>query len=290
MQYCMNNWDDLRYFLAISRHRTLKAAGQALRVDQATMGRRLASLEAGLEAKLLEKRSDGYFLTAAGRRILASVELIEETTFAIDQGIAGKNEKVEGVVKIALPGALANDLILGRLRPLLQRYPKLELQFLMGPDVLNLARREADFALRFVRPTQQELRAKKVCSLRLGLYGLEEFASRSLAALPFVGLFPAATTQLEADFRESLGFAPRYQMRTGSWESVRVGLESGAGIGILPTFMAAKNARLTCLAPCAQEAPLWLVVHPEVAKSARVRATLEFLEKILLEPGEARST
>lgn len=276
------NWDDYRFFLAVSRHRTLKAAGHALGVDQATVGRRLGALEKRLRAKLLEKRSDGYFLTALGGRILENVALVENAMFAVDQSILGRDEKVEGAVRLALPAALASHRILPRSRAFFEKHPKLELQFLTGPEVLNLSRREADLAIRLVRPERGELKTKRVGKLRLALYGAKELsAARPAGEKPFVGLFETATSDLEKEFLSALGFRPRYRLRTSSWDAVRAGVEAGLGLGILPDFMVPAGAPLAEVESHGKEAPLWLVVHPEVAKSARVRAVIEHLEKIL---------
>ncbi len=278
------NWDDYRYFLAVARNRTLKAAGKQLKVDQATVGRRIAVLQENLQAQLLEKRSDGYFLTVAGERIIASTENIEKMMFEMERAILGKNEKIEGVVKIALPGALANQWLIGSLRPLLREHRQLELQFLTGSEVLNLSRREADLAIRLVRPEQKDLKTKKIGVLRLGLYGSKDFDEKSFSdfsSMPFVGLFDSATSALERSFLKTLKFEPQYCMRSAAWSSVSAAVQAGLGIGILPTFMAEKNKSLRQLQEDRIEAPLWLVVHPEVAESARVRVTIDYFSKVL---------
>lgn len=275
------NWDDYRFFLAVARAGSLKGAAEKLRVDQATVGRRIQALQTGLGAQLLEKRSDGFFLTAAGSRILGHVEAAEESMLAVDRAILGRDERVEGTVRLAMPGALANQWLIKSLSPLFKKHPKLELQFLTGPEVLNLSRREADLAVRLVRPQQKDLKARKIGALRLGLYGQKEMGAGDLAEAPFVGLFESATSELEAAFLRSLKFEPRYCLRSAAWESVFTAVKAGLGIGILPTFMGEEDRSLKLLQEDRAEAPLWLVVHPEVAESARVRATIDHLTKVL---------
>lgn len=275
------NWDDFRYFLSVTKNQTLKKASGELRVDQATVGRRLTALQENLGVKILEKRSNGYFLTAAGERIFSSVQAAEEAMCAIHRLAAGKDERVEGVVKLAMPGALANQWLLKKINPLMEKHPGLQLDFLTGPEVLNLSRREADVAIRLVRPTQKELKTKKVGQLQLALYKLKEknkkISVSDLEHSPFVGLFDQATSESERNFLKTLKFTPQYRLRSSAWSSVYAAVRAGLGVGILPTFIGDADPELQVLEVDSQTTVLWLVVHPEVAQIARVRVVIDFL-------------
>jgi DNA-binding transcriptional LysR family regulator len=174
----MLSWDDFRFVLALSRRHSLKAAGRDLGCDQATAGRRIYALERELGVELFEKRSDGFFLTTAGQRILGTLEQIEAGFEGIDRGLAGRDERPEGVVRVAMPGALANFGVIPRLRAFLAAHPRLELQFLTGPEVLNLAKREADVAVRLVKPKQSELVYRRIGELKLAFYVSRTHAAR----------------------------------------------------------------------------------------------------------------
>lgn len=275
------NWDDFRYFLSVAKNQTLKKASRELRVDQATVGRRLSALQDHLGVKILEKRSNGYFLTAAGERIFFSVQAAEEAMSAVHRLAAGKDERVEGAVKIAMPGALANQSILKKINPLLEKHPGLQLEFLTGPEVLNLSRREADVAIRLVRPTQKELKTRKVGQLQLALYKRKDkhnkFSKAELEQMTFVGLFDRATSELEKNFLKNLKFTPNCRLRSAAWSSVYSSIQAGVGIGILPTFIGDEDEELQVLEKDSDETPLWLVVHPEVAQIARVRVVIDYL-------------
>src|SRR5260370_38789326 len=97
----MLDWDDLRFFLAIARHRTLSAAGRHLHVTQSAVGRRLASLQAGIGVRLLERTADGYVLTLAGEAILACVQRIEGEARSVERTVAGQDARLEGLVRIS---------------------------------------------------------------------------------------------------------------------------------------------------------------------------------------------
>lgn len=261
------SWDDYRFFLAVYRATTLKAAAASLGVDQATVGRRIAALQ-----------------DAMGARILESVEAAEAAMLSIDRRIAGEDDRVEGIVKVAMPGALANQLFITSLRPLLKQYPKLELQFLTGPEVLNLSRREADFAIRLVRSGQKDLKARKLGFLRLGLYAAKELEMPAEKA-PFVGLYESAMSEAEKAFLKTLRLDGSCALRSAAWTSVAIAVQAGLGVGVLPTFFGEKNKALRLVQEDRVETPIWLVVHPEVAESARVRAVIDYFSKILLKQG-----
>jgi DNA-binding transcriptional LysR family regulator len=284
----MLSWDDFRFVLALSRRHSLKAAGRDLGCDQATAGRRIYALERELGVELFEKRSDGFFLTTAGQRILGTLEQIEAGFEGIDRGLAGRDERPEGVVRVAMPGALANFGVIPRLRAFLAAHPRLELQFLTGPEVLNLAKREADVAVRLVKPKQSELVYRRIGELKLAFYVSRTLAPRGapkkdeILKLPFVGLFENATSRLEASLLEGLAPAPRPNLRSAAWSSVASALRSGLGWGILPTFVGDSiNEVRRIEAFDTASTPLWLVVHPDVQNSARVRAVIDFLSDAL---------
>jgi DNA-binding transcriptional LysR family regulator len=282
----MENWDDFRIFSAIARTKTHRKASAELGLDQATVGRRLRALEERLGAKLLERQSEGYFLTELGKRILSGLERIETEFDAIGRVISGADEKMEGLIRIAAPGALANHLLIPRLQTFLSRYPKITLQFLTGPDVVNLAKREADIALRLVRPDHLELQLKKIGPLELGLYAHEDFLKRrafsgDLATLPFVALHPDAMSELESKIHRELKIKFHPTLVTHAWSSVFSAVVSGVGAGILPSFMARREQSLIQLnSKIRATCPVWIAYHSDLKTNARVQALLTELQKI----------
>ncbi|MBN8539800.1 MAG: LysR family transcriptional regulator [Deltaproteobacteria bacterium] len=287
----MNNWDDFRFFLALCRNNTLKLAARELKTDQATVGRRIYALEEKLKTKLFEKRSEGFFLTVFGERIRAGIEDIESSFQTIDRKIAGNDERMEGVIRVAMPGALANHLVLPNLKSFTNEFPDVEVQFLTGAEVLNLAKRDADLAFRFVRPSQQDLIVKRVGEVRLSLYGSKLLLKKhgpiekleDLQEVPFVGLFDRATSQTERLLRTQIQPHFKSQVLTSSaWSSVYSALSNHIGFGILPQFVARRNSELeeVSIAP-SKKTTLWFVIHPEVQKNKRFSVFAEFLISML---------
>lgn len=170
---------------------------------------------------MFEKRSDGYFLTLAGERVLPTLKALEEGILSVERLIAGQEERIEGIVKIAMPGALANHWLIPKLQPFVQKHSQIKFEFLTGPEVVNLSRREADLAIRLVRPTQRDLVVKKFGEIQLSLYGHPSLftstrrpaTKEDLKKFPFIGLFPNSMSELEKQLWEVLGsnrvFVPR---------------------------------------------------------------------------------
>ena len=284
------NWDYYRYFLAIASSGSLKEAARRLKVNQTTVGRNINALEAELKTCLFERRSDGFVLTSAGQRILKSMQEIEEKVLEAERVLAGKDERPEGTVKIAMPGALANQWLIPLLGPFMEKYPVICLEFLTGPSLVNLARREADLAIRLVEPKQIGLIVRRIGRLNLRLYGHRKlFRKRTvpkniqgLDEFPFIGLYPEATSSSELRLLNQLEGATHVRFRSGAWSSVYSAVANSMGVGILPSFMGDKNPDLIIiLNELCESVPMWLVYHPDLKHAARVRVLIDFVTDLL---------
>jgi len=270
--YEMFQWDDLRVFLALGALGTQKAAARSLKVDQATVGRRIKDLERQLGTKLFDKRSDGFVLTVAGEKILESAKQAEGILLNIERGTAALDQRPEGVLRVTMPGGMANHWLMPRLRDFFRQYPAIKLEFLTGPEVVNLWKREADVAIRLVEPTQRDLYFKKIGELRLAFYQVTKSESA------FVGLYDWAMSAAERRLLEKVAPPARVLCRSAAWSSVYYGIKAGMGHGILPSFFAEKDSSLIERKEMPSvKTPVWLVMHPDVKGSGRVKAFVEFL-------------
>ena len=157
-------------------------------------------------------------------------------------------------------------------------HPRITLQFLTGPEVVNISKREADLAIRLVRPNQQNLQVKRIGSLSLAFYAAKSFIKankingslESLKDLPFVGLSDEA---IKPDLY--------YTLKTHAWSSVYAALSAGIGFRVLPDFITKKDVSLELL-NCieAVTSPIWLVIHPDLKNNARIKALLEELKNL----------
>lgn len=164
------DWNDLRDFLAISRHRTLSAAADALGVQQSTMGRRLKALEARVGAKLLHRTPAGFVLTATGEAILDNVERIESEARAVERAISGKDIRLEGTVRLATIEDLTVDVLTPILAQFHADYPGITLELITDSRKRSLAVGEVDVALRLSQFTESELVVRKVADFAFAAY------------------------------------------------------------------------------------------------------------------------
>jgi DNA-binding transcriptional LysR family regulator len=159
-------WDDVRLFLALSRARTVREAASRLRVDASTVSRRLAVLEAALASTLFDRGRDGITATKAAEDLLPVAEESEEVMNRFVHAADGLERAVAGVVRITCPQDVAEVIVAPLLQGLLARHPDLRIELAPGEAVLDLTRREADIALRTVRPTRGDLVVTRLATVR----------------------------------------------------------------------------------------------------------------------------
>ncbi|HET6146920.1 MAG TPA: LysR family transcriptional regulator [Polyangia bacterium] len=283
-------WDDLRVFLAIASERTLSAAARRLKVDQSTVGRRLAALEAATSARLFDRTPDGYVLTAAGAAVLPNIQDIETAAITVARKLVGGDARLEGRVLLATSDSFATWFLLPRLQALREQHAGISVDLVTGNRPANLARREADVSVRFSRPEQPHVVARRLGQAAWALYGSE----------PYVGRFglPGPRTQLEGHavigFGDELrgtagarwlaenGARGRVVLRSDSLLSQAAAVAAGLGICPLPCLFGDPHPHLRRLLPgIVGHHDIWLVVHPDVRTSARVRVVMDYLAALI---------
>ena len=163
------HWDDLKVFLAVAREESLSGAGRRLRLDPATVGRRIARLEAALDTALFVKSPQGYALSASGERLLSYGESAEQAMRAGLHALVGPGERLSGQIRIGAPDGCANYLLPQVCSAIGQANPDLDIQIVALPRVVNLSRREADMAITVSPPTAGQLLVQKITDYRLHL-------------------------------------------------------------------------------------------------------------------------
>ena len=283
------DWNDLRYFLAIHREGTLAAAARRLRVQHSTVGRRLESLEKALGASLFTRTPDGFLITEAGAAILALAENAERSLTAIEQRVAGTDERLAGVVRVTTSEALSGFLV-RHLAELHTRHPGLIVEVLSGNRSFDLSRGEADIALRITATTQPDLICKRIGDVGWALYGAESYVQRCGAppsAIELSGHDVIAFDETMANIPGALwlkdhGAGTNVILRGNSIVAVLNAAIIGMGLAVLPCFLAEAEPTLRRLAPeVLGTREIWLVFHPDVARIARVRCVIDFVTEIV---------
>ena len=174
----MLDWDDLRFFLSIARHGSLTAAATELRVAQSTVGRRLASLEAGLGVRLLHRTPDGYVLTLAGESVRARAERAEAEIIGVLRSVGGHDTRLEGLVRVTCTETFAVYVLASCFATLQAQHPGILVELVPSARSLSLSMREADIAVRLRSSDQHDLVVRRLGRIAFGLYASPTYLER----------------------------------------------------------------------------------------------------------------
>lgn len=238
-----HNWDDLRLFLAVAREQSLSGAGRVVRLDPATLGRRVARLEKALETVLFVKSPQGYALTEAGVQLMERAEAAERAMRLATAEVSAPSEGLSGQVRIGAPDGAANFLLPQVCARLGAAHPGLDIQIVALPRVFNLSRREADMAIAVSAPDTGRLMVQKVAGYRLHLAAADSYlalhgAIETVADLRnhrIVGYIPDMIFDRELDYLADLGLV-RVNLASNSVSVQGHMIQQGGGIGVVHDF------------------------------------------------------
>jgi DNA-binding transcriptional LysR family regulator len=281
------DWTALRDFLAVAETGSLSRAARRLGSSQPTLTRRMAALEERLRAELFRRTPRGIELTEAGESILPAARQMEQEAHAIELAISGRDAALAGPVRITATEGLGIHWLTPALAEFQRAHPAIEIQLLIQNQVLNLLQREADIAVRLSRPLQPDLVGRKVGELAFGLFAAREYLERfgrpnapdELARHHSVAFDESARWQTGpgASLERALSAAP-VAYRANSGQAQLAAIRAGCGIGAAVCFLAQRHAELEQVLPETEIAlELWLITHPAMRRSARIRAVFDFL-------------
>jgi DNA-binding transcriptional LysR family regulator len=289
----MFDWNGIRDFLAVVEAGSLTAAATRLRVSQPTLSRRLSQLEASLGVKLLVRTTRTLQVTEAGERILNQAHRMAQEAGTLEKAVIGADTSLEGTVRISTTEGLGITWLSGELAEFTRRYPGIRIELLIDNGMVNLLSRDADIAVRLLRPTQQDLIARRVARFHFGLYAARDYVDRH-------GLPERAADLRGPDGDHHRGVGLRGNTPTSDWLywlfglermiflsnsllSVRTAVLSGLGIGPVFRYLGDGDPRLrrVLTAETAMEKEIWLTTLPELHSNARIRVTYDFLARLL---------
>jgi DNA-binding transcriptional LysR family regulator len=283
------DWDDLRIVLAIAEHGTLSGAAARLHVSHPTLSRRLRRIERRLDTRLFERTPSSLRLTAAGEDMRQLALHLRDDIAALERRIGGRDAGPGGPIRLTAPDAVSEYLLPGILAALCREHAGLTVDLVVSNQVLSLAQRSADIALRITAKPTETLRGRRVGTVAMAIYAARELpvpeTLGNLTGIPWVGFDAALAcsgpgTWVTHNVPES---DIRFRANTllGAAQAVR----SGIGCGLLPCFVGGSVPDLVRLgAPLpALSLPLWLLVHPEMARLPRIRRACDALAAKLSE-------
>jgi DNA-binding transcriptional LysR family regulator len=282
-------WDDLRVFLAVARGETLSSAGRAMRLDPATVGRRIARLEEGAGTLLFVKSPQGYALTEEGAALLPHAEAAEAAMQGAAEVMAGAQAfggGLTGQIRIGAPDGCANYLLPQVLTKICAENPGLEVQIVALPRVFNLSKREADMAIGVSRPEAGRLRVQKLSDYRLHVAASDDYLATApplrtvadLSAHRVVGYIPDMIFDKELDYLAQVGVSS-VPMASNSVAVQLNWLRAGGGVGVVHDFALpfAPGLRKVLTDQISLTRSFWLIRHEGDARVTRLNRFAEAL-------------
>jgi len=281
----MTNWDDFRYFLAIARHASIRKAAQVLGVSHSTVLRRITTFEEVLNVRLFERTPTGYFATKAGDEMLHFAQQIEEETTNASRLIAGRDNQLSGKIHITMPGVLAT-LLMPDLAAFRRSHPGIELQISPGYSIANLAKREADVAIRISNDPPENLFGRRILKVFRAAYVCGDYLpgirqANDILPLSWIGLTdvqPSFQWMEESDFPD-IPVGAIISDPQATLEAVK----AGVGMAMLPCYMADTIPGIYRMPPATllPHSDLWILTHADMRNTARIRKFISFMAEAI---------
>jgi DNA-binding transcriptional LysR family regulator len=282
------DWNDLRYFLAVARNGSTLAAAKALRTSQSTVHRRLRELEQRLGHSLVRRHPTGYRLTELGTLVLTHAERVEAAVSSFERQLVAADERPAGIVRVTCPEGLGSRLMDS---PLIEKfntlYPDLRVELLMNNKLLDLAKGEADIAIRGVAPADGSLFGRKIAALRWAVYAKRSYVKRYGRIERFQDIDGHRVIILDGSIRDHdaarwlRAVAPNAKIvgRSDSVPTLLLAVKSGIGIAPLPLFVGENERDLERLLDPIPDVvtEFFLLMHEDMRRTPRVRAFFDFI-------------
>ena len=281
------DWDGLRFFLELARSGTLMNAARRLSVDHTTVARRVQALEKEIGSPLFSREAGGHRLTEAGRRLQPQVEAMERAFLAVESAAPASQEGLSGLVRIGATEGFGTLMLAPQLALFARRHPRLTIDLLAMPRLLHLSRREADIVISLERPARGPVVVRKLTDYALHLYAAKSYLEtqppiktrEDLRGHTFISYVDDLLFSKELQFLDELYRPDSFALRSTSILAQHQATVAGAGIAVLPAFIAGRDASLQRL--LTEEAhftrTFWMSIAAETRHLARMGAAWDFL-------------
>lgn len=274
-------WEDLRFFLGFCQHRSLAAAARSLSVEHATVARRITALEQSLRLRLVDRRSRKYELTPVGERIAQLGLDMQLQASAISRIASSIREAHVADITLHCPPSLATHIIAPQLGRLRAECPAVNLHLLADSGKVCLSRGEADIDLRWGRPTEPELVARKVTAVEFGFYASPDYLQNRLpSAYEFISYDEYVEGSTHEQWLTRAAAGRPVVVRAKYLDILAMAAQAGAGIALLPCFSGdspLNSLQRVGLEDSPMTLELWLTVHGDMRHAAHMRKMLDFV-------------
>ena len=283
------DWDHIRIFLAVARSGQILAAAKVLKLDHATVSRRLNAFEGQLQARLFERSPAGCLLTPAGEKLMAMAERVEAGILHIESAVSASDMALSGTIRIGAADGFGTYFLAPQMRSLTAAHPDLRLKLLPLPRNFSVSKREVDIAVTLEPPQDGRLICQRLVDYQLNLFVSESYPKRDarFGNLNDLRRHVVVTPILEYVYPTTEFFheIAEYALTTYECASVSAQLEAvlaGAGVGVLPNYLALRHPELRLVLPeFTHHRTYWLVSHPDGRDVARVAAARRLIVEMV---------
>ena len=284
------SWDEFRLVKAIADTGSLAGAGDVLALNHSTVFRRLNALEQDLGSRLFERARTGYVPTPAGEEMVAlSARMFDDIT-EFERKVSGRDVKPSGELRVTTNDSLVAHLTTPMFGAFCRQYPEIKLDVVVDNRALNLTRRDADVAIRATAEPPETLVGRRIASIAWSVYGSKDAKipqtndPSDLATHTWIGFGDAIGSIGPARWMSRAVPASKVFYKLNTVLGLSQAIEAGLGIGFVPCFIGDKAPGLTRLlqTPMVFDASLWVLTHPDLKNSARVRAFIDFMSRELV--------
>ena len=280
-------WNDLFIVLAICRAGNLSGAARSLGVTHSTVFRRLNNIEKNMGVRFFERLPHGYIMTEAGEAAMRAAENIDDLFLGLSRDLLGQDLRLKGPIRVTAPEGVSLYLLSPYLEAFCREHPEISIELLVTSRDLELARREADFAVRATNDPPDSSLGRCLCRFRITMYASHEYLNQKKGA----GLeeYNWVTAEDSIDWLPGLKWkkelnVPLRRVLTSNNTQVSINAaKAGLGAVPLPCFWGDCEKGLVRLMDPPEELTkdLWLLTHPDLRHTARVRALMNFVYKSL---------
>src|SRR5215831_299030 len=284
------DWGALRSFLVVARTGRLTVAAHQLGLDHSTLSRRMQTLEQNLEARLFDRRSQGYSLTQQGEALLKFGEKMEELALGVVTQVGRSKQTAVGTIRIGATDGFGTLFLSSCLPKLRNSHPGLSVQLVTLPRVISLSKREADIAIGLSRPTEGRLYGRKLTDFEWGIYASAGY----LESHPAISDIRDLGSHRLIGYISDLIYAQELEDVLSVWKDAPVAFSSsnlivqyeaaraGCGLCVLPHYIAScpdNGLRRVLSTQVSVIGSYWMTVHSDMRQLARVRIVCDFIAK-----------
>ncbi len=282
------NWDDMKLFLAVARCGSISGGAKQLGVQHSTVSRRLRAMEEKLGTRLVERKRSGYELTPAGDQIKQSALQIEREMLAVDETLLGKDANLVGPLRVSAINNMASSVLMPIFARFSATHPRVELHINVSNMDVSLAQREADIAIRLTNSPIDTLIGKRMLTVASTIYGNREYLEnvRQRGGEPrWIGV---SCCQFHKSWTKQYGQQQAHSFYSDDTLLTLAAIREGLGVSYLPCFMGDTEPLLQRYSDPdpRHDLGLWVLLHPDLKRTARVLAFRDYLIRNIEEQRE----